>query len=84
MAASATCVHQGGIQQPQVRELILEASFRVEPAHLLVHTCALQPKHILQGAVPGACTREQAPWSLDSLELRVTSFTSAEILHSST
>lgn len=35
MAASATCVHQGGTQQPQVRKLILEASFRVEPAHLL-------------------------------------------------
>ena len=32
----------------------VQASFRVEPAHLLVHTWALQPKHTLQGAVPGA------------------------------
>ena len=47
MAVSATCVHQGCTEQPQ-------ASFRVEPAHLLVHTWALQPKHTLQGAVPGA------------------------------
>lgn len=62
IAVSATCVHQGCTEQPQARKLILEASFRVEPAHLLVGTWALQPKHTLQGVVPGA-------WILWSSEL---------------